>query len=66
MKYAFKQKPIELEDPVILETTDGDYSMPYVAGLLHWLEGNGAIIQDRGGETESYGNLVENGIEVKF
>jgi len=66
MKYAFIQKPIELDDPVILSTTDGDYSMPYVSGLLQWLEGNGAIIEDRGWETTSYENLIENGIEVQF
>jgi len=66
MKYAFIQKPIELDDPVILSTTDGDYSMPYVSGLLQWLESNGAIIEDRGWETKSYGNLIENGIEVQF
>ena len=66
MKLAFKQKSIELEDPVILSTTDGDYSMPYVAGLIEWLEGNGAIVEDRSWETDSYGNLIENGIDVNF
>ena len=66
MRLAFKQKPIELEDPVILSTSDGDYSMPYVAGLIQWLEGNGAIVKDQSWKTESYGNLVEKGIDVKF
>ena len=66
MKLAFKQKPIELEDPVILTTTDGDFSMPYVAGLIAWLEGNGAIVEDRTWESKSFGNLIENGIDVQF
>jgi len=66
MTLAFKQKPIELDDPVILSTTNDDYSMPYVVGLIEWLEGNGAIIEDRTWETDGYGNLIENGIDVKF
>jgi len=66
MKLAFIQKDIELVDPVILTTANGDYSMQYVSGLLHWLEENGAIIENDNWKTKSYGNLVENGIEVKF
>ena len=66
MTLAFIQKEIELSDPVILSTTTGDYSMFYVAGLLQWLEDNGATTNDPGWKTESYGNLVEKGIEVQF
>jgi cystathionine beta-lyase/cystathionine gamma-synthase len=40
--------------------------MPYVSGLLQWLESNGAIIEDRTWLTDSYGNLIENGVDVTF
>lgn len=63
---AFVQSEIELTDPVILTTANGNYSMPYVSGLLEWLEENGAIIENNNWKTESYGSLVENGIEVEF
>ena len=66
MKLAFIQTEIELEDPVILTTASGDYSMPYVLGLLQWLEENGAIISNDNWKTKSYGCLVESGIEVEF
>ena len=66
MKLAFNQKDIELVDPVILTTSNGEYSMPYIAGLLLWLESNGATINDKTWKTKSYGNLVEKGIEVQF
>lgn len=66
MNKVFVQTDIELVDPVILTTELGDYSMPYVAGLMSWLEKNGAIIQDQSYRSERFGNLVESGIEVKF
>ena len=66
MKLVFKQKPIELEDPVILSTTNGDYSMPYVAGLLEWLENNGAVIEDSVWKSKGYGKLIEKGVDVIF
>ena len=66
MELGFKQTEIEFTDPVILSTVSGDYSMPYVVGLLRWLEGNGAIVNDQGWKSSGYGNLVENGIEVEI
>ena len=66
MKLAFIQTEIELTDPVILTTASGNYSIPYVAGLLQWLEKNGAIIENNNWKKDNYSSLVEKGIEVEF
>ena len=66
MNRVFKEKDIELTNPVILTAVYDKYSMPIAAGLLTWLERNGAFIENMSWKSRGFGSLVETGIEVEF
>ena len=66
MKLAFIKTKIETVNPVILSTTDGIDSLIYVAGLLLWLESNGAEIFNKNWTVNNYQALQKKGVKVKF
>ena len=66
MERKFVETDVEYTNPVRLTVTSGGYSMETAAGLLQWLESNGARIMNEGWKSSGYGDLVEKGIPVEF